>query len=74
MLYLCHEYAKHARRYGKVVEEINKIGGSVYGHDHYGHGESGPHQKGSPKRYEVADFSHAARDLELRVVKCNNIM
>ena len=29
------------KRYKSTVEEINKIGGSVFAHDHYAHGESG---------------------------------
>ena len=67
LIYLCHGYVEHANRYGPVVEAINKLGGSVFAHDHYGHGESGPYEKTDSKRYEIDQFSLTTKDVESRI-------
>ena len=41
LVYISHGYHEHAQRYQALAEELNKIGGSVFAHDHFAHGESG---------------------------------
>jgi len=74
LVYISHGYHEHAQRYQALAEEFNKIGGSVFAHDHFGHGESGPLSKDDRARYEILDLHAATEDLDhlLKTTRENN--
>ena len=41
IMYIIHGYGDHAQKYKELALEMNKIGGAVYSHDHFAHGNSG---------------------------------
>ena len=65
--YLVHGYADRLNAYTKLIETINAIGGTIYAHDHFAHGKSGPYPKNDPKRCQIENLYHTARDVNFRV-------
>ena len=67
VLYLVHGYADRLNGYPKLIEMVNAIGGIVYAHDHFAHGKSGPYPQDHPKRCQIENLYHTARDVNFRV-------
>ena len=67
VFYLVHGYCDRLNAYPKLIEMINAIGGIIYAHDHFAHGKSGPYPKDHPKRCQIENLHHAARDVNFRV-------
>ena len=67
VLYLVHGYSDRLNGYPKLIAMVNAIGGIVYANDHFAHGKSGPYPQDHPKRCQIENLYHTARDVNFRV-------
>ncbi|CBY37055.1 unnamed protein product [Oikopleura dioica] len=70
IFYLSHGYGEYtaSKAYTReFIGRVQKLGGAVYGHDHFAHGESGPYAKDHAERCLVKNFQESAEDLKKRL-------